>query len=67
MWEKIKAFLSNTIVKIVSWIVLALDVIGLTIGGATETEISSGVTLTLGIVGTVAAFIAFVSERLKKK
>ena len=67
MWEKIKAFFSNTIVKVVSWVVLALDVVGLTIGGATETEINSGVTLTLGIVGAVAAFIAFLSERLKKK
>lgn len=66
MWEKIKAFFSDKVTKIVSWIVLALAVVTLVIGGATEVEITSGIALVIGIVGAVSAFIAFLCERLKK-
>jgi len=66
MWKKIKAFFTNKVVRIVSWILLAISVISLIIGGATKADIDSGVTLIIGIVSAVALFIAFLSERLKE-
>jgi hypothetical protein len=65
--DKIKAFFNNTIVKVVAWVVLALDVVVLILGGATSAEIGSGVELVAGIVGAVALFIAFVAGKLKKE
>jgi hypothetical protein len=65
--DKIKAFLNNTIVKVVAWVVLALDVITLILGGVTAKEIGDGVELIAGIVGAVALFIAFVAGKLKKE
>ena len=32
--DKIKAFFNNTIVKVVAWVILALDVVVLILGGA---------------------------------
>ena len=65
--NKIKAFINNKIVKLVAWIVLALDVVVLIIGGTTAAEIGSGVELVAGIVGAVALFIAFVAGKIKKE
>ena len=65
--DKIKAFFNNTIVKVVAWVILALDVVVLILGGATSAEIGSGVELVAGIVGAVALFIAFVAGKLKKE
>lgn len=47
--DKIKAFFQNKIVKLVAWIVLALDVVVLIIGGATSAEIGSGAVKRLGL------------------
>jgi hypothetical protein len=66
MWKKIKAFFSNKIVRIVSWILLAICVASLIIGGATKAEIDSGITLIIGIISAVALFITFLSERMKE-
>lgn len=66
MWEKIKAFFSSKVTKIISWIVLAIAVVFLVLGGVTQETISSGIALVIGVVGAVAALIAFISERAKK-
>ena len=65
--DKIKAFFNNTVVKIVAWVVLALDVVALILGGASVAEIGKGVELTFGIVSAVALLIAFISGKVNKK
>ena len=64
--DKIKAFFNNKIVKIVAWVVLALDVVLLILGGASVAEIGKGVELTAGIVSAVALFIAFIASKVNK-
>ena len=64
--DKIKAFFQSKVTKIVSWVVLALDVICLILGGTSTVEISDGVGLIAAIVAAVAALIAFIAERVKK-
>lgn len=66
MWEKIKAFFESKVTKIISWIVLAIAVVFLVLGGVTQETISSGIALVIGVVGAVAALIAFITERCKK-
>ncbi len=66
MWEKIKAFFSSKVVKVVSWIIMFLDIASLILGGATEVVIADGVKLIMGIVGAIALFIAFICEKQKK-
>lgn len=63
MWEKIKSFFGNKITKLVSWGVLALAVVSLILGGATQEVIASGVALVIGIVAAVAAFVVFLCEQ----
>lgn len=63
MWEKIKSFFSNKITKLVSWLVLALAVVFLILGGATQEVIASGIALVIGIVAAVAAFVVFLCEQ----
>ena len=64
--DKIKAFFQSKVTKIVSWVVLTLDVICLILGGTSTVEISDGVGLIAAIVAAVAALIAFIAERVKK-
>ena len=64
--DKIKAFFNNKIVKIVAWVVLALDVVLLILGGASVAEIGKGVELVAGIVSTVALLIAFIASLVNK-
>lgn len=66
MWDKIKAFFSNKVTQIVSWVVLALAVVSLIIGGITADTINKGVVLIVGIVSAVAAFIAFICGKASK-
>lgn len=66
MWEKIKAFFSSKVVKVVSWIIMFLDIASLILGGATEVAIADGVKLIMGIVGAIALFVAFICEKQKK-
>lgn len=65
--DKLKAFFDNKIVKIVAWVVLALDVVTLILGGASVTDVSDGVQLIAGIIGAIAGFIIFISNRIKKE
>lgn len=65
--DKIKAFFSNKVTKIVAWVVLALAVVVLILGGATQEVITGGVVLVVGIVAAVSAFIAFVVGAIKKE
>ncbi len=65
--DKIKAFFQNTLTKIVAWVVLAVDVVCLILGGTTTTQISDGVVLIAAIVAAVAALVAFIAERIKKE
>ena len=65
--DKIKAFFNNTIVKIVAWVVLALDVVVLILGGASVAEIGKGVELVAGIVSAVALLVVFIASKIKKE
>lgn len=65
MWDKIKAFFQNKVTIIVSWVVLFLDLAALIVGGATKETITTGVGLIFGIIGAVAAFIAFICGKSK--
>lgn len=64
--DKIKAFFQNKIVKIVSWIVLAIASVVLIIGGANAEAISGGVALVAGIVTAVSALVAFICGQINK-
>ena len=66
MFQKIKDFFSSKVVKIVAWVVLALDVTALIIGGATTAEITDGIALIAGVIAAVSLVIAFITERVKK-
>ena len=66
MWEKIKAFFSNKITKIVSWIILGIATVALLIGGVTQADVSDGLKLLMCIVDAVAVFITFITERSGK-
>lgn len=62
----IKEFFASKTVKIVAWVVLALDVTALIIGGATTVEITDGIALIAGVIAAVSLAIAFIAERCKK-
>ena len=64
--DKIKAFINNTIVKVVAWVILALDVVLLILGGASVAEIGKGVELVAGIVSAVALLVAFIASLVNK-
>ena len=66
MWEKIKAFFSNKITKIVSWIILGIATVALLIGGVTQADVSDGLKRLMYIVDAVAVFITFITERSGK-
>lgn len=66
MFQKIKDFFSSKVVKIVAWVVLALDVTALIIGGATTVKITDGIALIAGVIAAVSLVIAFIAERVKK-
>ena len=65
--DKIKAFINNTIVKVVAWVILALDVVLLILGGASVAEIGKGVELVAGIVSAVALLVVFIASKIKKE
>ena len=65
--DKIKAFINNKIVKVVAWVVLALDVVVLILGGASVAEIGKGVELVAGIVSAVALLVVFIASKIKKE
>lgn len=66
MWEKIKAFFSNKVTKIVSWIILGIATVALLIGGVTQADMSDGLKLLMYIADAVAVFITFITERSSK-
>jgi hypothetical protein len=65
--DKIKAFFNNTIVKVVAWVILALDVVVLILGGASVAEIGKGVELVAGIVSAIALLVVFIASKIKKE
>ena len=65
--DKIKSFFNNTIVKVVAWVILALDVVVLILGGASVAEIGKGVELVAGIVSAVALLVVFIASKIKKE
>jgi hypothetical protein len=65
--DKIKAFFNNTIVKVVAWVILALDVVVLILGGASVAEIGKGIELVAGIVSAVALLVVFIASKIKKE
>jgi predicted ferric reductase len=66
MFDWLKNFFSSKVVKIVAWVILALDVTTLIIGGATTVEITDGIALIAGVIAAVSLVIAFIAERVKK-
>ena len=65
--DKIKAFINNKIVRVVAWVILALDVVVLILGGASVAEIGKGVELVAGIVSAVALLVVFIASKIKKE
>ena len=65
--DKIKAFFENKIVKVVSWIILAVVSVVLILGGVSTVEIGEGVELVGGIVTAIAALVIFISGKVQKK
>ena len=65
--DKIKAFINNKIVKVIAWVILALDVVVLILGGASVAEIGKGVELVAGIVSAVALLVVFIASKIKKE
>lgn len=59
-------FFKNKIVKILAWVLLAVCVVVLILGGAGADAINTAVGLTASIVAAVSALIAFICERVKK-
>lgn len=59
-------FFKKTWVKVFAWILLAVAVVVLILGGAGVELINTGVGLTAAIVAAVAALVAFITERVKK-
>lgn len=66
VFQKIKAFFQKKVVRTVSWIVFALAVVALIVGGANIETIKGGAVLAVAIVAAVGALIAFISEQVKK-
>lgn len=64
--DKIKAFFSKTVVKVIAWVLLAVCAVVLMIGGTSVEELSGEMILVGGIVTAVAALVAFICERVKK-
>lgn len=59
-------FFKNIWTKIVSWVLLAVCVVVLILGGSSAGDISRAVELTAAIVAAVAALVAFITERIKE-
>lgn len=59
-------FFKKTWVKVMAWILLAVAVVVLILGGAGVEIINTGVGLVAAIVAAVSALIAFISERCKR-
>ena len=66
MLEKIKDFFSKKSVRIISWIVFAISVVALVVGGATLETVQGGAVLVAAIISAVSALIAFIAEQIKK-
>lgn len=67
MKEKIKAFLSNTKVKIVEFVALAVSATGLILGGVSVDGINSVVQLVGGGIAAIGAIITAISALVNKK
>lgn len=65
MWEKVKAFFSKKVTKVVAWVVLFLDIVVLVAGGVTKAELTNAVELALVGIAAIVAIVAFITERIK--
>lgn len=63
---KIKEFFQNKIVKIIAWVLLAISIVVLGIGGATAESVSSFVVLVFAVISAVSAVVAFITSVIKK-
>lgn len=59
-------FFKKTWVKVLAWVLLALCVVVLILGGCGVEAINTGVALTAAIVAAVSALVAFIAERTKQ-
>jgi len=64
--DKIKAFFENKIVKVVSWIILAVVSVVLILGGVSTVEIGKGIELVGGIVTAIATLVIFIGGKIRK-
>lgn len=67
MKDKIKAFLVNTKVQIVEFVVLAVSATGLILGGVSVDGINSVVQLVGGGITAIGAIITAISALVNKK
>ena len=65
--DKLKAFFSNKITRIVSWVLLIICSVILIIGGTTADDISNVVILLIGSINALASMIAFIGTLVKKE
>lgn len=61
----IKEFFQNKIVKIIAWVLLAISIVVLGIGGATAESVSNFVVLVFASISAVSAIIAFITSVVK--
>lgn len=61
----IKEFFQNKIVKIIAWVLLAISIVVLGIGGATAESVSNFVVLVFAGISAVSAIIAFITSVVK--
>lgn len=62
-----KDFFSKTWVKITAWILWVISTVVLVIGGVTEAQFSSALTIVLGIIAGVSALITLIIQLVNKK
>lgn len=67
MWEKIKSFFQNKIVKIVEVVVMTLASAGLIIGGVSTDTQAQIPALVSGILMTIETLISFIQAITTKK
>lgn len=67
MKEKIRAFLTNTKVQIVEFVVLGVSATGLILGGVTTEGINSVIQLIGGGITAIGAIITAISTLVNKK
>ena len=65
--DKIKAFLTNKVTKIVTWVLWGLATVVLLLGGVGVADLSKGVGLVAAIITAVTVLITFIIGKIENK